>query len=200
MLEPPMRNFGIPGLAKWSQLLTTPRNPKGWPRLLEAPGGQFQLLTWLYDWVETAGTGGGFFRAMYAEFLEEAAGPLDRPELAELAGQYRELAAAWTALAEAAVGAGGDGPLARAATLLERRRELVEQQGAAAAGELAAVQAELDTLARDAADPQPLDASARSAVLADLRDRVLDLAAEEEAAADALRGAVPAAAPRKEQP
>jgi hypothetical protein len=200
MLEPPMRNFGVPGLAKWSQLLTTPRNPKGWPRLLDAPGGQFQLLTWLYDWVETAGTGGGFFRAMYAEFLEEAAGPLDRPELAELAGHYRELAAAWTALAEAAVGVGGDGPLARAATLLERRRELVEQRGAAAAGELAAVQAELDTLARDAADPQPLDATARSALLADLRDRVLDLAAEEEAAADALRGAVPADALGKEQP
>jgi hypothetical protein len=40
---------------------------------------------------------------MYAEFLEEAAGPLGRPGLARLAGDYRELAAAWTALAEAAV-------------------------------------------------------------------------------------------------
>jgi hypothetical protein len=187
MLEPPMRNFGVPGLAKWAELLTAGRDPKGWPRMLDAPGRQFQLLTWLYDWVETADTGGGFFRAMYAEFLEQAAGPLERPELAGLADDYRELAAAWTALAEAAATAGGDGPLARAAALLERRRRLVEDQGGAAAGEIAAVQAELATLAGDTTDPQPLDAGALSALLADLRRRVLDLAEAEEAAAAALR-------------
>jgi hypothetical protein len=191
MLEPPMRNFGAPGLAKWAELLTSTRDPRGWPRLLAAPGRQFQLLTWLYDWVESAGTGGGFFRAMYADFLEEAAGPLERPVLAGLAGDYRELAAAWTALAETALAAGGDGPLARAATLLERRRRLVEERGAAAADELAAIQAELDRLARDTADPQPLDQAALSTLLADLRDKVLDLANAEEEAATALRAAVP---------
>ncbi len=106
-----MRNFGVPGLAKWADLLTAPRDPKGWPRLLAAPGRQLQLLTWLYDWVETAGTGGGFFRSMYAEFLEEAAGPLGRPGLATLAGSYRELAAAWTTLAETARDAAGPEPL-----------------------------------------------------------------------------------------
>jgi len=190
MLEPPMRNFGAPGLVKWAELLTSTRDPRGWPRLLAAPGRQFQLLTWLYDWVETAGTG-GFFRTMYADFLEEAAGPLDRPELAELAGDYRELAAAWTALAQAALAAGGDGPLARAATLLDRRRRLVEERGAAAADELAAVQAEGDKLARDTTDPQPLDRDALSTLLADLRDKVLDLAQAEEEAATALRAVVP---------
>jgi hypothetical protein len=125
MLAPPMRNFGVPGLATWAELLTATGDAKGWPRLLEAPGRQFQLLTWLYDWVETAGTGGGFFRAMYAEFLEQAAGPLDRPGLA--------------------------------------------------------------ALARDSTDPQPLDAGACAALLADLKDRVLDLAEAEGAAAATLR-------------
>jgi Domain of unknown function (DUF4872)/Butirosin biosynthesis protein H, N-terminal len=191
MLEPPMRNFGVPGLAKWAELLTTTRDPKGWPALLDAPGRQFQLLTWLYDWVETSGTGGGFFRAMYAEFLEEMANPLDRPELAGLAGRYRELAAAWTALATAAVAAAGDGPLARGAALLATRRRLVEERGAAAAAELADVQAELAALARKAADPQPLDPAALSALLDGLRDRVLTLADAEETAASALRTAVP---------
>ncbi|HET6813384.1 MAG TPA: hypothetical protein VFJ69_05160, partial [Actinomycetota bacterium] len=69
----------------------------------------------------------------------------------------------------------------------ERRRRLVEDQGAAAAGEIAAVQAELAALAGDTTDPQPLDAGALSALLADLRNRVLDLAEAEEAAAAALR-------------
>jgi hypothetical protein len=189
MLDPPRRNFGVPALAKWAELLTAPRDSKGWPRLLAAPGRQFQFLTWLYDWVETSGTGGGFFRAMYAEFLEEAAGVLDRPELAGLAGDYRKLAAAWTALAEAAVSAGGDGPPARGAALLATRRRLVEERGAEAADELAAVQTLLADLAREAADPQPLDPDALSALLADLRGRVLALAGAEETAAAALRAA-----------
>jgi uncharacterized protein DUF4872 len=142
MLDPPMRNFGVPGLAKWADLLTAPRDPKGWPRLLAAPGRQLQLLTWLYDWVETAGTGGGFFRSMYAEFLEEAAGPLGRPGLTTLAGSYRELATAWTTLAETA---------------------------------------------RDAAGPQPLDPDTLTALLAGLRDQVLDLAEAERQAATELK-------------
>jgi Domain of unknown function (DUF4872)/Butirosin biosynthesis protein H, N-terminal len=192
MLDPPRRNFGVAALARWAELLAAPRDPKGWSRLLAAPGRQFQFLTWLYDWVETAGTGGGFFRAMYAEFLEEAAGPLRRPELARLAREYRKLADAWTALAEAAVAAGGDGPLARASALLERRRRLVEERGAAAAAEVAEVQAELAALADATADPQPLDAAALSGRLAGLRDQVLELAEAEEEAAAALRAAVPA--------
>jgi len=53
------------------------------------------------------------------------------------------------------------------------------------------VQAELDKLAHDTVDPQPLDDAALSALLADLRDRVLDLAQAEEEAATALRAAVP---------
>jgi hypothetical protein len=197
MLGPPMANFGVPGLAKWADLLTAPRDPKGWPRLLAAPGRQFQLLTWLYDWVETAGTGGGFFRPMYAEFLEEAAGPLDRPDLTTLAATYRELAVAWTALAETAVTAGsrpparGNGPLARAAALLARQRRLVEDRGGEAAAELAAIQAELASLARDATDPQPLDPDALTALLASLRARVLDLTEGEREAAATLKAAVP---------
>jgi hypothetical protein len=188
MLDPPMRNFGLPGLAKWADLLTAARDAKGWPRLLAAPGRQFLFLTWLYDWVETAGTGGGFFRGMYAEFLEQAAAPLDRPDLAGLAASYRELAAAWTGLAEAAVAAGG--PLTRAAELLTARRRLLEDRGAGAAAELAAIQAELAALAREAAHPQPLDAAALAALLGDLRERVLRLAAGEEDAVAALAAAL----------
>jgi len=144
MLEPPMRNFGVPGLAKWADLLTAPRDPKGWPRLLAPADQQGQLLTWLDDWVET-GTGGGFFRVMYAEFLEEVAGPLERPQLTGLAGDYRELAAAWSALAglaRDAAASGRLGPDALAevlAGLRERVLELAEAEAAAAAGLRAAV-------------------------------------------------------------
>jgi hypothetical protein len=189
MLDPPMTNFGVPGLTRWADLLTTPRNPKGWPRLLATPARQFQFLTWLYDWIETAGTGGGFFRAMYAQFLKEAAGPLDRPELTTLAADYRTLATTWTALADTAVAA--DRPLAQAATLLTRRRQLLAEQGPTATDELTAVQHELTTLA---ANPEPLDPAALATLLADLRSQVLHLTEQEEQAASTLRSAVPAAA------
>ena len=60
--------------------------------------------------------------------------------------------------------------------------------------ELAAIQAELLGLAREAADPQPLDDTALPALLAEIRRRVLQLAEREEAAATALRAAVAGAA------
>jgi hypothetical protein len=155
MLEPPMRNFGVPGLAKWAELLTAPRDPKGWPRLLEPPDLQVQLLTWLVDWVET-GTGGGFFRTMYAEFLEEAAGPLGQPELAGVAGDYRELAAAWSALAGLAGDAAGSAPLdpAALAELLAGLRERVLELGQAEAAATAALRAAVADLPDDLTDKE----------------------------------------------
>ncbi|HEX3212467.1 MAG TPA: hypothetical protein VH016_07845, partial [Actinomycetota bacterium] len=49
-------------------------------------------------------------------------------------------------------------------------------RGADAAAELAAVQTELDGLARAAADPQPLDPATLSELLAELRAQVAALA------------------------
>jgi Domain of unknown function (DUF4872)/Butirosin biosynthesis protein H, N-terminal len=189
MLNPPMSNFGVPGLTRWAGLLTTPRNPKGWPRLLATPARQFQFLTWLYDWIETAGTGGGFFRTMYAQFLEEAAAPLDRPDLTTLAAHYRTLATTWTTLARTAATA--NDPLAQAATLLTSRQHLLEEQGPTAAHELTAIQHELATLA---ANPRPLEPAALATLLSDLQRQVLNLTEQEQAAATTLRTTVPAAA------
>ncbi|HEV3014219.1 MAG TPA: hypothetical protein VG499_13145, partial [Actinomycetota bacterium] len=63
--------------------------------------------------------------------------------------------------------------------------------GADAAAELAATQAELTALAGDAADPQPLDPAALTALLTALRAQVLDLAERERAVATTLKAATP---------
>ncbi|HEX7147494.1 MAG TPA: hypothetical protein VF512_08290, partial [Actinomycetota bacterium] len=81
--------------------------------------------------------------------------------------------------------------LARGAALLDRRRQLVEERGADAAAELAATQAELTALAGAQRDPRPLDPAALTALLADLRAQVLDLAEAERAAATTLKAATP---------
>jgi hypothetical protein len=193
MVGPPLRNFGLPGLAKWADLLTDARDPKGWPRLLADPRARFQFLTRLFDWVETAGTGGGFFRGLYAEFLEQAAARLGRADLTGPAGGYRELAGAWTALATAAAPPGG--PLGRAAELLAERRRLLQELGAEAAAELAAIQRELAALETEAAARPPLADAALPGLLADLREQTLRLRRAEEAAASALAAAVPPGSP-----
>ena len=74
-----------------------------------------------------------------------AAGLLEQPTLARLAGDYRELAAAWSGLAGLAHDAAGAGPLGPVALaellagLRERVLDLAEAEAAAAAGLRAAV-------------------------------------------------------------
>jgi len=64
----------------------------------EAPDWQW-CARFAYQAIEKRGTGGGAFRLMYAEFLDEAA--VFAPDVATLglAGQMRSIAAAWTDLA-----------------------------------------------------------------------------------------------------
>lgn len=79
---------GLPGLARWQKELSL------WP--------DFEDWQWTarfaYQVIEKRGTGGGGFRLMYADFLEEAGAML--PEVRErgLAQKMRALGLAWTDL------------------------------------------------------------------------------------------------------
>jgi hypothetical protein len=57
---------------------------------------------WTYRWIETMGTGGGGYRDIYADFLEEASQLRGLGALADLAPVYRTLATMWSSLASAA--------------------------------------------------------------------------------------------------
>jgi hypothetical protein len=190
MLEPPMRNFGLPALAKWAELLVDERDRKGWPTVFPPGPRLYDALAWVVYWIEASGTGGGAFRRMYAGFLDEAAGVLGRPELHELAGGYRELAAGWTALAEAALPDRVPG-LRQARGLLLARQRLVQERGGPAAAEIAGVARELDALGDRLRRDFPLDTAAARALLEELAERVAALHAGEERAVTALRAAVP---------
>jgi len=192
MLEPPMTNFGLPGLEKWAVLLTNEKDKKGWPTVFSTGPKLFEALRWLVHWVEISGTGGGAFRRMYAGFLSEASGVLGRPELAEASSRYGRLAGEWTALAEAALPAAVP-PLGRIRELMAERRRLIELRGPAAAAELAALRQERDRLEAEVKRSFPI--AGVDAFLADVRERVLQLYDGEEAAISLLRAAVPEAAP-----
>lgn len=58
------------------------------------------LLRFAYQLIEKRGTGGGGFRTMYAEFLDEVEDMLPEARQANLAALMRDSAVAWSALAE----------------------------------------------------------------------------------------------------
>lgn len=131
MVAPPRSNFGLTGLDRWAEALVD-RGAGGWSRLFGDSQGLADALGWLVFWIETSGTGGGAYRRLYAEFLEEvaAAGAATQAvtdALADAAARYRRLATDWTALAEAAAADEAPGPDAAASLrddLAERVRLL----------------------------------------------------------------------------
>ena len=187
MLRPRPRAHNLPGLAEWSRLIANPASRRGWPRVFR--GWRLCLaLRDVYDSVETAGTGGGLFRPLYAGFLQEAARELRRPRLAALARTYVSLGERWSELARVALPVRAPS-LAQARGLLVRRERLVARGGAVLAERM-------DAWRRDMARAEarmrrfPLDHAEAMALLTELSERIEELHAAETRAARELLAAV----------
>ena len=97
-LNPPIKNFGVPGLRHTaSQLLK-------WPAIFNDQELRMNLFN-LYVFIEIGGTGGGCFRPMYARFLEEGAKIARQPELASAAEIFHRSGAMFTEIASLFKGA-----------------------------------------------------------------------------------------------
>lgn len=171
---PMSKNFGLPGLRRWAAALVDPKDKKAWTRVFTAPHAAANLA-WTRHWIEHAGTGGGGFRALYAEFLELAG----LPGLQPIARDYRALAAAWSAFATALLPD-------RVPHLAAIRRAQDARRTAYLAGDLDALRAaeERTTSAIAAAT---LDAEDLRAHYADLGARLGSILDAEEACAERLR-------------
>ncbi len=92
MLEPPIRNIGVPGIRKAALMI-----PK-WPRTLgadEVRGTLFNAHLFIHP---EGGTGGGLFRTMFSRFLREAAEITGDARLAEIAEEFHQIGDRWEAL------------------------------------------------------------------------------------------------------
>ncbi len=96
MLRPPITNFGLKGMQKWADLALK------WPKIFKDVG-LFLCLLNVFIYIEVGGTGGSFFRNMYAKFLEESAGILIKPELKEVARLFENSAILWSEIAKTAL-------------------------------------------------------------------------------------------------
>lgn len=135
MLKPRMQNFGLPAIAKWASLVNDPKDKRGWPKLFPPGHGLSRSLYHTFHLIETSGTGGGGFRGMYADFLDEAADALGTRRLREIARQYRALASMWTELAETALP--DRAPAFKDMKYQARRKlELIQRQGPTAEAQI----------------------------------------------------------------
>jgi hypothetical protein len=189
MTKPPMGNLGLSAFAKWGDLITSEKDPKGWPRALPPGRPLHEALSRVYQCIETEGTGGGAFRGMYADFLDEASGVLEKPALKSTAALYRELSAAWSALADAALP--DDVPfLKETRDLHSRRTQLFEEKGPDGVEEMTRLWNRLDEMKRLSEREFPLRPQEITALLASLRKQIEAIHRMESGAVDALRAAV----------
>ena len=170
-------------------MIAHPKDKKGWPTVFRPGPDLPRALTATFHAVETNGTGGGACRPTFAAFLDEAAGVLGAPSLGEVAERYRALGSAWTALADAAL-PDEVAPLGETRRLLREKERLTLELGATALDELETVNERLRAIESDVAEGFPLSDAEALDLLVALRGRLLELAADERAAAAALQAAL----------
>ncbi|MFG2792196.1 BtrH N-terminal domain-containing protein [Streptomyces sp. NPDC048419] len=90
ILNPPISNFGYKGMHKVADLMPQ------WLDDLESPADSLPEISTI---MEDAGTGGGLFRAMWADFLAETAELTGNDAFQETSDAYREVSKKWTAVA-----------------------------------------------------------------------------------------------------
>lgn len=193
MIAPAMSNFsgnfGLNGLAKWADMITNRKDKKGWPSLLQSGAGLYNVLAWVFKYIETFDTPGSAFRPMYADFLDEASTIISKPALHEVAMQYRELGGMWHSLADVAL-PDAIAPFCETKELLARRGNLFAERGMAALPEIQQVEQRLAALKSQIAANFPLSDSEVSTLLGDLYQRVLLIHEAETQAITELQDAV----------
>jgi hypothetical protein len=90
-LSPPITNMGFKGIAKAGSLM------RGWHDRLDRP---VEAMSIVGTSMEEGGTGGGLFRTLWAQFLEEAHELTGIEAYDALAVEYRRIAKRWTDVAD----------------------------------------------------------------------------------------------------
>ena len=149
--EPPPKggknNFGLAAFRWWAELLTKPKARMSWEREFPAGIKMYAGLTSAFTDIALFGKdiGGHADRALYADFLDEAAVVLNRADLREAAARFRTAAVEWKTLAVLL--------LADEVELFRETRQLMEQRhmgfltgGNSALSEMKAIDARLGTI------------------------------------------------------
>lgn len=169
-------NFGFAAYEKWAAMLTNTRNKQSWERLF-APGPRMYAALaggvgqpGAYGWAMTTVAD----RALYANFLDEAALLLKKPKLKPAGEQFRVSGGAWRELATALLP--DDVPLFKETReLAHRKHELFITRGGAALDELEKIDARLKDLKARVSQKFPLTNEQAAALRERLSAHVLKI-------------------------
>jgi hypothetical protein len=181
-------NTRIDGIRKWGELLTSDTK-ESWPRVFVPGVPMFMGLARAYVCIEHFGTGGGFMRGLYADFLEEAADVLKLKALNDVAGRYRALAKQWSRFARACL-PDDVAPLKETRELIDRYVKALYDKGEGAGPDLQKLLEALRTVRKQRVEEKfPLDEAGARQMLAGLQKQLLEIADGETGAIEALGAA-----------
>ena len=161
MLKPPIKNIGLAGIQKWSNLVMK------WPAQFKGINLLGALMNG-FIYIEIGGTGGSAFRSMYAQFLEEASPIIDKPALREVAEMMRKSAEVWSEIASGFLPDSWP-DLKKMRELMFEKNRLFEEQEPGALQKMRKINEELDRLMVKAVE----DLEQTPAFLADVQQSIL---------------------------
>jgi len=171
--------FALPAMAKWAKLMTDTKNPKGWPVVFKKRNGLYSTLTSIYEGIAYKSSEGDGLRAMYADFLSEASAVVNKPQLKEIAAQYKKIGKMWANLADACLRDSVQ-PFKETKKLLGKKYELLRTQGDAGLKEAAKASKKLNDLDNALNKQFPLNDHQINELFADLQAQLYDIHAAEE--------------------
>lgn len=180
-------NFGLKAFDWWAEQLTNPRARMSWEK--EFPAGR-KMLAGLSnacgDILHFGKRDDPADRGKFADFLGEAAIILERPALAEVAGQFRRSAETWRALSRALLPDTVE-PFRSYRELMERSQRLFHEQGVEATEARRQIAAQQEAILAAMETDFPLDAAGVAALREEIADRVLAVRDIEAEAVSALK-------------
>lgn len=152
------KNFGLTAYRNWIDLLTKPNQRLSWEKEFPAGSKMYAGLTSTFDHVGTIGIRGDADRALYADFLDEAAIILNKTVLRESATLFRQSAKAWRKLGSVLLP--DEVPqFKEAREIMTQRSQRFVDQGGAALSEMNQINQRLKALRCEISSSFPLTAA-----------------------------------------
>jgi hypothetical protein len=187
--EPPMKElrgiFGLAAFEYWLRQLESPTE-RGWTKQYPPGRKLVSMLASAYQSINLNGTGGNGSRAMFADFLDEAAEMLDKPTLKESAAQWRDNLRLWSALNDALLPP--DVPdFAQLRNLMQSEYDLFLCEGMASLTLRQEIRQQMDELKLQMGRKFPLTKRQAGAMLDNLRDALMAIYTAESNAVQNLK-------------
>lgn len=194
-------NFGFAAYEHLAEMLINKRNKQSWERLFPAGAKLFNALAGtveaedafappgMFTWIQNFGAGDGAERALYADFLDEAAILLEKKSLKDAAKQFRLSHKKWLAFADALLPSSVPA-LAETKKLLLLKHHAFVENADDALEEITKINSRLKEIEAEMADRFPLTEAQTADFRAELREQLLGIAAVEKEAIELLQGSL----------